>query len=129
MDFLARLNSNRKTEYGENDFAVEFTFRDERRDDRSFQAGQIPLIRCSNQFRKDFISGRDITPFLYRNEMERLGQEESWRFEKPPSEIASASRCSRVVLPRNSSTSSSIFATLFSLSRRDLLSNPALVAE
>lgn len=60
MDFSARLK--REIEYDENDtFAVEFIFRDERNDDRSFQAGQIPLIRCSNQFRKDFISGRDIT--------------------------------------------------------------------
>lgn len=73
----------------------EFTFRDER-SDRSFQELAIPLICCSNQFRKDFISGRDITPSPCTNGMEHLGQEKSRWFEKPPSEIASASRCSSI---------------------------------
>jgi len=38
----------------------------DRSDDGSFQAGQIRLIRCANQFQKDFISGRDIAPTRIR---------------------------------------------------------------
>jgi len=47
----------------------------DRSDDGSFQAGQIRLIRCANQFQKDFISGRDIAPTRIRERnVSRIGK-------------------------------------------------------
>lgn len=110
MNFLETASNRETSNTGENDtLAAEFTFRDERSYDRSFpRAGHIPLIRCSNQFRKDFISGGDITSSPCTNGMEHPGQEKSRWFEKPPSEIASASRCS-IVLRRNSGALSPLY--------------------